>query len=346
MAEDSNDSAERFIPAWLAKVLKRGLRLLLTALVVALIAYEVDLWELGITLFRAHLGLVGLAVSLTALLNLVKPVRWLILVRAAVPETQYGTALKSLLVAAAGRLVLPSKIGEFARIFMVPKLRVSSGIGLTLIDILVEAQVALLWALPGLFVMGGTTAFSAGLVGTILVAVVTRAPHRCAHPIARLIKNDRLDQKLLSARDMMRRLGTRGWLRAIGVTIGISLFRFSQLFVLLWAVDADVSTQTLAYLPLIQLSDAVPLTVGGVGIREWVGLRILPRAGIAPGAAVGAVLLQSLITNILPGAIGFAFIRNAKEDVLSRLQKRSTSEHTDPLESESLERTDPAQPYD
>ena len=106
----------------------------------------------------------------------------------------------------------------------------------------------------------------------------------------------------------------------------ISVFRFSQLFVLLWAVGADVSWATLAYIPLIQLSDAVPLTVGGVGIREWVGLKILPLAGIAPGAAVSAVLIQSLISNMLPGVIGLAFVKGAEEDVLARLRRRAALE--------------------
>ncbi|MEM6730229.1 MAG: lysylphosphatidylglycerol synthase domain-containing protein, partial [Myxococcota bacterium] len=221
-------------PSWGAKTLKLVLRLAITAGVIALIFREVDLDELWAVLQQSNLWLVASAISFTLALNLVKPVRWMILVRAAVPETGYRTALKSLLVAAAGRIVLPSKIGEFARIFMIPGLKVSSGIGLTLIDILVEAQVALLWAIPGLFVLGGTTAAVSGVVGVIVIAVLTRAPHRCAHPIARLLRNEKLDRKLLSARDMMRRLGTRGWLKAICVTLVISVFRFSQLFVLLW----------------------------------------------------------------------------------------------------------------
>lgn len=323
MADALTTEPETPAPSWGGKTLKLLLRVAITAAVLGLIVREVDVSELLVVLRDANLGLVLLGISFTLALNLVKPVRWLILVRAAIPETRYPTALKSLLVAAAGRIVLPSKIGEFARIFMIPGLRVSSGVGLTLIDILVEAQVALLWAIPGLYVLGGTPAVISGCVGVLVIAVLTRAPHRCIHPIAKLIGNEKLDRKVLSARNMMRRLGTRGWLKAIAVTLVISMFRFSQLFVLLWAVGADVSLATLAYIPLIQLSDAVPLTVGGVGIREWVGLQILPLAGISASMAVSAVLLQSLISNMLPGLVGLIFVRGAEQDVLGRLRKRA-----------------------
>ncbi|MEO1483969.1 MAG: lysylphosphatidylglycerol synthase transmembrane domain-containing protein [Myxococcota bacterium] len=326
MADALTEEPTSPAPSWGGKTLKLLVRVAITAAVLGLIVREVDVGELLTVLRGANLWLIALAVSFTLALNLVKPVRWLILVRAAVPATRYPTALKSLLVAAAGRIVLPSKIGEFARIFMIPGLRVSSGIGLTLIDILVEAQVALLWATPGLYVLGGMPAVVAGIVGVVVIAVLTRAPHRCIHPIAKLIGNDKLDAKVLSARDMMRRLGTRGWLKAIAVTLVISIFRFSQLFVLLWAVGANVSLGTLAYIPLIQLSDAVPLTVGGVGIREWVGLQILPQVGVTPSMAVSAVLLQSLITNILPGVVGLTFVRGAEEDVLARLRKRAAAD--------------------
>lgn len=335
MAADAITSEpESPAPSWGSKTLKTVVRVAITAAVLGLIFREVDLDELWSVLRNANLWLVASAVLFTIMLNVVKPVRWLVLVRAAVPETGYPTALKSLLVAAAGRIVLPSKIGEFARIFMIPGLRVSSGVGLTLIDILVEAQVALLWAIPGLYVLWGPEAVAVGCVAVVIIAVLTRFPHRVAHPIARLIGNEKLDAKLLSARNMMRRLGTRGWLKAIGVTLGISVFRFSQLFVLLWAVGADVSPATLAYIPLIQLSDALPLTVGGVGIREWVGLKILPLVGIAPGAAVSAVLIQSLISNLLPGLIGLAFVKGAEEDVLGRLRRRAALEDSQTPESE------------
>lgn len=317
------------IPSWGTRAIRLFLRVGLTALLVALIVREVDFAELVDLLANAQLGLVAVAVLLTVALNLVKPMRWLILVRAAVAETRYSTALKSILVAVAGRIVLPSKIGEFARIFMIPGLRVSSGVGLTLIDILVEAQVALLWAIPGIFVLGGQGAVIGAAVGLVLIGLVTRYPHRCAHPIARFIRSEKLDAKLLSARAMMQSLGTGGWLQAIGITVVISIFRFSQLFVLLQAVGADVSWGSLAYLPLIQLSDAVPLTIGGVGVREWVGLQILPQAGIAPGAAVGAVLLQSLITNMLPGAVGLIFARRAQNGLISRLRRGASLEEHD-----------------
>lgn len=324
MADALTSEPESPAPSWISKTLKLLVRVAATALVLGLIVREVDIAELLAVLRNANGWLIVLAIGFTVALNLVKPLRWLVLVRAAIPETRYATALQSLLVAAAGRIVLPSKIGEFARIFMIPGLRVSSGVGLTLIDILVEAQVALIWALPGLYVLGGFPALAAGVFAVVAIALLTRYPHRCLRPIARVIRNEKLDSKVLSARAMMQRLGTRGWLKALAVTLFISVFRFSQLFVLLWAVGAPVSLATLSYIPLIQLSDAIPLTVGGVGIREWVGLKILPLAGIGAGAAVSAVLLQSLITNILPGMIGFIFVRRAKQDVLSRLRRRSS----------------------
>ncbi len=54
-------------------------------------------------------------------------------------------------------------------------------------------------------------------------------------------------------------------------------------------------------MPLLTFSSAVPVTVGGIGLRELAAMEVFRDAGIAPAAAAAAASLVFVGANLLPG---------------------------------------------
>lgn len=296
--------AARSRPRW-RSWLWRGL---LTGAMVALILWQVPPGEVLSTLLLLDGRWLAVAVLITVVVNVLKPWRWLWILRAAAPGATYLQALGSLLVAASARLVIPGKAGEYGRVVTLRALSLKSALGLTTVDLLLEMYTGLLCALPAAFVFGG---LGAGLVVTAVTGVVVAAchwPDRVLRVAARLLRSARLREQAVAVQQVMGQLSRGTLARAIGLTLLLHGIRFVQLAALIVGLDASPTLHAWLCLPLIQLADAFPITVAGVGPREWVGLHVLPWAAISPAVAVTAVLLQSLISGFVPGTLGLGVL--------------------------------------
>jgi uncharacterized membrane protein YbhN (UPF0104 family) len=68
----------------------------------------------------------------------------------------------------------------------------------------------------------------------------------------------------------------------------------------------------LAAYPLVIFANIIPVTIGGVGVREGVSAIILGRFRVAPEVAVSASFLLFCINTLLPGLIGAFFVHRIK----------------------------------
>lgn len=302
---------------WLSVTVKLGV----TALVLWVLLRGLDLGRLGALLGRADLVLVGFAVLYTVCLNAIKPLRWLWLLRAAVPEAAYGVALRSLLVGAGARLVLPSKVGELARVLVVPGLRPLTGVGLTVLDLLMELTAAFFVAIPGALVFAGPELAAAFVLLTLLPLAALLWPHRALFPLSRLPGLGRLTGRLEGIREVVGIIGRGTLLRGVALSVLLNAIRFGQLYLLFVALGLVPSAAAVLCFPLIQLADGFPFTVGGVGVREWLSVQLLPRFGILPEAAVAAVFLQFVVSNLLPGFAGGWLLLRERAGIGQRLRQ-------------------------
>jgi hypothetical protein len=302
-----------------------ALKLGLTALLLWLVAQSLDLGRLGGVLAGVDPWLLGFAALNTVALNGIKPFRWLWLVRAVLPQTPYRVALRSTLFGAGARLVLPSKLGEFGRVLEVPGLRILTGVGLTVLDLLMEVSAAFFVAIPGALILAGpelATVF-VGLTALPLVALLW--PHRVLAPLSRLPWLGRLRHRVEAVREAVGLIGRPALAKGLAVSVMLNGLRFAQLYVLLVALGTVPDAGAVLCFPLIQLADGFPLTVGGVGVREWLSVQVLPRFGILPEMAVAAVFVQFVISNLLPGAAGWWIIYRGRKRSGAKLRDALTA---------------------
>ncbi len=140
-----------------------------------------------------------------------------------------------------------------------------------------------------------------GLVTAIVGAgVLLLAGWQLASPAARLLPEGSLLRRLL-AEDLKPYFEDRPLLlRAVGLSCLVHGLQIVTQKVLTEALGLSVPLGFIAiYHPLVVLASAVPITIGGFGLREAAYAYLLPHVGIATDDAVALALLWWAI-----GAIG------------------------------------------
>lgn len=120
---------------------------------------------------------------------------------------------------------------------------------------------------------------------------------------------------------MVHHIGKPTLAKGLVVSVLLNGIRFSQLYVLFIALGSQPEAPAVLCFPLIQLADGFPLTVGGVGVREWLSMQVLPTYGILPEAAVAAVFLQFIISNLLPGVVGWWIIFRGRAEAGAKIRE-------------------------
>lgn len=116
-----------------------------------------------------------------------------------------------------------------------------------------------------------------------------------------------LGERMLLARDQIRKTMGSRWLPAVGAAIGRWGFEYLALLLALYAISAqpDPWLVLFAFVAASALG-LIPLTPGGLGFVEAGLTATLALAGISPAAAVLATLVYRLFSFWLPLPIGLA----------------------------------------
>lgn len=138
--------------------------------------------------------------------------------------------------------------------------------------------------------------------------------------LARLLARVRvlgLGRKVVRVLESIRSFRRRGW--ALAAAFGLSLllwvFHVSIWFSLGLAVGSSTGfVQYLAYVPIVALVTMVPVSIGGVGVRENGFTILMARAGM-PGDQAGTIALFFLVLTYLyalAGGLVLVFLRRGR----------------------------------
>ncbi len=218
-------------------------------------------------------------------------------------------------------LVLPSSIGgDFFRAFYLSK-EAKRGMSTTLTTTLLERS----GGLCALLAIGVAAALSHRIVvheipllylflvlitGYVLVNAALFNPriHRLLNRLLERLRLQNVEEKMeLVYRGLNTLIGNR---KAIAKVLGLSLTIQFGSVVIVWiaaqalAIEAPFSS-FLVFIPLINLSIMVPLTINGFGLRETLYFLLFTNIGLQQERAVALSLLNTLVvmTVALPGGV-------------------------------------------
>ena len=298
-----------------------ALKIFVTVILLGSLSYHLDLGELLQAVISVKLRFLLLAGVTQFVLLLVAVLRWRILLRFFSMSQPYRRLLRITFVGSFFSLFLPSSIGgDFFRAYYVSK---ATGVSLpqslvtTFLDrgagLFALLLIGLVAALYNPLQLGQVElfyAFIAGLGGFSLANLAlfhTRTHRILGRILDRLGMVEFKDRLRLIFNGLADLYGSSG---AIARVIVLSLIIQGLSVVIVWLLAQGLGITAsfgpyLVFVPLINLSIMIPLTINGFGLREYLYTIFFSELGVAPETAVVLGLLSAFILVLiaLPGGI-------------------------------------------
>ena len=292
------------------RLLKLTVKLGITSLFAVLIITKIDYWELRESLHHANIKLLTLGLLLTPGIILCKISKWyLLLCTCDFEGNKFLVATKSFLIGYALAFVTPFASGEIARGAFIPSVSQARLLELTvrdklcdLLGLLVYVSVALSLMLDRQWNLVMITIGTIALLSLVFFQSIVR---KFKLSLAKLMAK-RLPANGKEMLPIRSWTGYTPYLYAFLNLVGFLIFFIQQgtvIYGFLGWWDGYY-----AVLPIITLSTAIPITLGGFGIREWTAVSLLQRFQISPEIALNATLTHVMIVMLIPSAIGFGLL--------------------------------------
>lgn len=282
----------------------RSVRVLATLLLLAVVLWKAQPGRLLSATAALGTGTLLLAAALTIPFLCIKTVRWLYLLHAGGCEASFGEAALSLIGGMGFALLTPARLGELARIAYLRdprKLRLG---GLVMLDKLFDVVVLTLLSSAGAWrILGpapGGALLLAGCSGLGFL-YLPRPFERALHRTSRRLP---LRSRLIEAWGAVESLSLTSTTVCLVLTAASFLVVIAQFGIILRAsVHLSVGVALLTF-PLVILTNVLPLTVGGLGIREGTAALLLAYFHVATPVAVVSAFLMFFLNTALPGIVG------------------------------------------
>ncbi len=282
----------------------RWARYALTLALLFLVVAKVNPQRLLGSLQSARPGYVALALLLTAPFLYLKALRWHLLLRAGAIQASFLESTVSLIGGMGLGLVTPARIGELIRAAYLRDPRKLKIGGLVMIDKGLDVLVLAALSVPGAWRLLGPLAGMAFVVVTIVGAFLVYSPGRLLVWLRSVSFRFPPGAKLERVWSSLESLSTRAtttYLVLTALSFVVVLVQFG-LILLSWR-SWSFSVVALTF-PLVILTNVLPLTIGGLGIREAAAVVLLGHYGVPPAHAALAAFLMFVINTALPGMVG------------------------------------------
>jgi len=284
------------------------IKLLVTILCFVLMFIFIGTDKLAAVFRQASIPAILIALCMTPVCLAVKIYRWYLLARSVDTSISYRQAATSYLAGLCLAVITPFATGELARgLYFQHRAELT---GKVLIDKLVDLTVVALFTAVGI-------AFASGYLQVKIIAVLSLTVMLVIWFLRPIVS---------AACTRLSKLFHLAFLEKIGkafleieskllITIfGLALLFFGlfylQAFVLLHAFQSNPPFKALVFFPLITLSTIIPVTIGGMGIREWAAAFLLAPLGISSAVAVSTFFTHFIVINFIPGLAGAPFVQH------------------------------------
>lgn len=282
-------------------------RVAATLMLLGVIAWRVNPQHLISATGRLEPPRLLAAALLTVPFLYLKVLRWLFMLRFAGSAATFTDAALSLIGGMGVALLTPGRLGEVARVAYLPdsrKLRLSA---LVLLDKFFDVLVLVLLASVGAWTILGWEVGVVLLILGVAGLIVTLSPRLFVRPVGFLTSKAPLGGRTREVFSALESLSPKATALYLLLTTGAFLLVIGQFGIILGG-NADVSPRV-AFLtfPLVILTNVVPLTVAGLGLREGAAVLLLGHYHVPPALAAVSAFAMFFLNTALPGVAG-AFV--------------------------------------
>lgn len=303
----------------MSKRLGYSLRLGLSLVLLAVLATKIDLTQSVRVLATIDPFTIVLTLLTIQMLYVTSTHRWKVLLRCNNTIVEFNTLFRIIYVTGFIGMFLPGGLSQDA-VRVAGLARYTSDLATSFSSVLVDrlfgtialALVALLGlAMSPLSLDPLIAVWAAIIVGGVPVLLVLLTGNRSRILVSRLIPKalrqyvvPRLE-KMYACLDQYRaKPGTM--VLSFGLALAVQLLRVALVVILAWGLALEVPASILLVLvPVVNLIETLPISVGGLGVREVGFVYFLGLTGVPPEQAFAlSILLYSLVViSALPGAL-------------------------------------------
>jgi len=251
----------------------------------------------------------GAALALALLFTFLKVLKWHRLVAAAAGGgSSLSDAAKSYLVGMAGGLLTPGRVGEIARAVFLERHERGLIAYLVVVDRVFEVAAVVLLAVPGIVFYANPLAGAAAAILLGLLWILLVWPDFPLRWLQRLLPRS---SGFAALREKAARMTLQ--LRSVSAGVkrrqtGLALLGYGVVILQFHALldnyhPSRLGTAVLAQ-PLIMLTNILPFTIGGLGIREGAAIALLSPFGVPRAPAVSSALMLFFMNTALPALAG------------------------------------------
>ena len=280
------------------------LKLVATAVILALVVYSLDLDKLSGALSAIDWHWLVLGSAASALFVSLRIIKWRELTRTNGMNASGKEIARTALLGLAVGLITPVRLGELVGVAPFPRPDRGRAILSHGYDRLYELFAVLVFSLPAAFLLLGWAGrlVSLGIVATygVGIAMAQSAYWRSKFGgFSLLRKVPKLDALLSTI------IATSPVYWMLSITYFLTGYLLLMCFIV--GIEPIHDWHAVFILPVVTLSNLISITIGGLGVREGLAAALSPSVGLAPEVAAAAFFLSFFSTRLIPGIIGLAW---------------------------------------
>ena len=249
------------------------------------------------------LGLLGLAVFIKPLTDTLKIRKWQLLAQKQLPSFSFWQALRSFYIGIALAVVTPFAIGELGRGAFASEKDRTELAGLVLFDKVLDLGTVALYSSVGLAVLYDQPLIALAVL--IAYFCIIAFIHRIVAAFEALnyfgFGQAPFVQRFASS---VKSIDPKLALRVAGLSLGYFVLFYLQAAIIMAAYGESFPLEAVLLFPIITLSTILPITIGGVGIREGTAILLLQRYHVPEAVAFNTFFLHFIVANVLAGLLG------------------------------------------
>lgn len=287
------------------------LKVTLTLLLIFVIIYNISFDKLAVSYQTIKIVPVIIAFLLAPIIAFIGAFKWQKIISHEAIGLKFKESLISFLGGMSLGLLTPARVGEFGRIVFIKQGRLGVLAGIAMVDKVIDLEVTLALGIASAYAFLG---FKIAVLLTIAVftgILFIFYPKMFTAPLEGAINKFGLQKLFANFLNGMSTIPKKTILICLLYRLLASVIDILQFYLLINAFSTITLFSVIAVYPIIILTNILPLTIGGIGVREGVSIILLSKYGIPPESAVNASFLLFCINTLLPGILGTLFITKA-----------------------------------
>ena len=286
------------------------LKIFVSVLLFSFVIFKLNLSEIVGLFVNMNIPLLILCLSIVPLLYLIRTLKWNLLLLSVGIKHSFLTVFRVLLIGMFYGMVTPGKTGEIVRAYYLGSEK-SRTIPTIIWDKIIDIFVLLIFSVLSILLLFDdanlyTIAFFLFFIFIVITGVFLNK--NIINILLNLIGiDDTSTEQFISTTHLIK--------NDIGLLLNLFILSICYYIIaiilavlVLKSLDADGSLYVAFTLPIIVLMGNIPITISGLGLREYVTVICFEILGENPAIGFSFSIILFLLITLIPGLVGYVFM--------------------------------------